>query len=212
MVKNFQFVWPKDGPKGKSGHRGFFGRLNNVITNRGPDVFLQRKGDKTPIKPDEWGNWDSYTNPNAQLIENTQQYVSRGNKRYDPHTRRYKSWAWDNDYRQQGPDGLGPGYYPHFTALEYGQMDRTLNRGHRIDPSKMGRDWNQYGPKRFRQEHDWFWQEAHRVAENRRENLPDWYDVNQNFQMHQCWPSDLNDWAVTEGLGIGRRRGRYRWP
>lgn len=164
MVKNLQFVWPKDGPKGKSGHRGFWGRFNNVVTNRGPDIFLQRKGDKNPIKPDEWGNWyaivqevlylhrlissrDGYTDSNAQLIENTRQWMSRGVQRYDPHTRRYKTWAINDDHFQQGPDGLGPGYYPHFTALEYDRMSRRLDRGHRVVPGKMGRDWNEYGPK-----------------------------------------------------------------
>jgi hypothetical protein len=57
MPQKLQFVWPKDGPKGRSGHRGFFGRLDNILTNRGPDVFLQRKGSSTPILPETWGNW-----------------------------------------------------------------------------------------------------------------------------------------------------------
>jgi len=54
---DLKFVWPKDGPKGKSGHRGFWGRLNNVVTNRGPDVFIQRKNDSRGIQPECWGNW-----------------------------------------------------------------------------------------------------------------------------------------------------------
>jgi hypothetical protein len=57
MPQKLQFVWPKDGPKGRSGHRGFFGRMNNVLTNRGPDVFLQKKGSSDPILPEHWGNW-----------------------------------------------------------------------------------------------------------------------------------------------------------
>jgi hypothetical protein len=55
--KKLQFVWPKDGPKGRSGHRGFFGRLDNILTGRGPDVFLQRGGSREAIRPDLWGNW-----------------------------------------------------------------------------------------------------------------------------------------------------------
>jgi hypothetical protein len=57
MPQKLQLVWPKDGPKGRSGHRGFFGRMNNVLTNRGPDIFLQKRGSKIPILPEEWGNW-----------------------------------------------------------------------------------------------------------------------------------------------------------
>jgi hypothetical protein len=53
---NLKFVWPKDGVKGK-GHRGFFGRLDNILTGRGPDIFLARGNSITPIKPDFWGNW-----------------------------------------------------------------------------------------------------------------------------------------------------------
>ena len=53
---DFKFIWPKDGVKGKE-HRGFFGRLNNIVTGRGPDIFLDRASSKTPIKPDLWGNW-----------------------------------------------------------------------------------------------------------------------------------------------------------
>jgi hypothetical protein len=55
--KVLQFVWPKDGSKGKSGHRGFFGGLSDIMTNRGPDMFLQRRGKRTAIRPEFWGNW-----------------------------------------------------------------------------------------------------------------------------------------------------------
>lgn len=52
--KNLQFIWPKDGPKGR-GHRGFLGRLNNVVTNKGPDIFVGKQGSR--ISPDRWQNW-----------------------------------------------------------------------------------------------------------------------------------------------------------
>lgn len=55
--KNLQFVWPKDGYKGRSGNRGFFGGLNDIMAGTGPDIFLQRKKSRTAIKPDFWGNW-----------------------------------------------------------------------------------------------------------------------------------------------------------
>ncbi|KAG9232860.1 hypothetical protein BJ875DRAFT_64920 [Amylocarpus encephaloides] len=211
MGQKLQFVWPKDGPKGKSGHRGFFGRLNNVLTNRGPDVFLQRSGSGEPIRPEEWGNWDSYHNWGSQMAENTG-LVSRGVQRYDPHTRRYKTWAAPTDHHGFGVDGYGRGCYPRFTAMEWNKMSRRLDSGKEVNPRKMGSDWTHDGPKRFRQEHDWFWQDAHRISENRREGLHPHTGPNRNLQVHQQWPQDLNEWMVGEGLGMGPYRGQYRWP
>lgn len=52
-----QFVWPKDGPEGKSGRRGFWGRLDDIRTGKGPDVFLQKQGSIKPIGVEQWGNW-----------------------------------------------------------------------------------------------------------------------------------------------------------
>jgi hypothetical protein len=54
--QRLKFVWPKDGPKGKQ-HRGFWGRLDNILTGKGPDIFLDKAGSNTSIKPDLWGNW-----------------------------------------------------------------------------------------------------------------------------------------------------------
>jgi hypothetical protein len=58
MPKHTQlkYVWPKDGPKGR-GRRGFFGRLNDILTGRGPDIFLDKESSTRPIKADHWGNW-----------------------------------------------------------------------------------------------------------------------------------------------------------
>ncbi|TVY24312.1 hypothetical protein LHYA1_G007927 [Lachnellula hyalina] len=197
MPQKLQFVWPKDGPKGRSGHRGFFGRMNNVLTNRGPDIFLQRKGSSTPISPDCWSNWDSYHQRNYHYLEEAGPYVSRGVKRYDPHSRRYKTWTiphdWEGDYSAQG-------IYPHFTASEWRRMARRLGKGHLVDPLKMGDDWHQDGPKRFRQELDEFWQEAHRIGENYRQGLPLTSVRNPNFRMHQQWPNDLQNWMIDEEL------------
>ena len=53
---NYQYVWPKDGVKGKE-PRGFFGRMNDILTGRGPDMFVDKGGSRTPIKLDEWSNW-----------------------------------------------------------------------------------------------------------------------------------------------------------
>lgn len=51
-----QFVWPREGRKGKT-PRSWWGGLMSIMTNTGPDIFITRKNDTTPIKPDHWGNW-----------------------------------------------------------------------------------------------------------------------------------------------------------
>ncbi|TVY82014.1 hypothetical protein LSUE1_G005330 [Lachnellula suecica] len=197
MPKKLQFVWPKDGPKGRSGHRGFFGRLDNILTNRGPDVFLQRKGSTTAITPDFWSNWDSFHHKDYHYQEEAGPYVSRGVQRYDPDSRRYKTWTVPHDWHGvESRDGI----YPHFTQREWKKIARQWRHGRLVDPLKMGRDWNSDGPKRFRQEHDEFWQNAHRIGENNRQGLPPMDDINPFFRMHQQWPDDVDQWMWNERL------------
>ena len=157
---------------------------------------------------------DSYTDPIAHFkeIANPFPFSSRGLERYDPYTRKYTKWHNPNDFYGHGVDGYGLGSYPHFTADEWQKMARRLAQGKRIKPGSMGSEWHHDGPKvcdilppsiavlipwqRFRQEHDWFWQESHRIAENLRQRLPPYSGINQNFLMHQRRPEDLNDWVV----------------
>jgi len=211
-AKNFQYVWPKDGPHGKSGHRGFFGRLNNVVTGRGPDIFIQRKHSKTPISPDHWQNWDSYHDFNCYRKDhsngshNPLYDSSRGFKRYDPHTRRYREWFTPHDWAGFGVDarGVGPNDsgYPRFTTNDARKMTRRLAQGRRVNPARMGDEWHHDGPRRFQQEYDYFWQEAHRRGENRRQGLPYYYDINPNFIMGQQFPADLERWVKEDLLKL----------
>lgn len=67
MGRKLQFVWPKDGPKGRNGHRGFFRGLGDILTNRGPDIFLQRQGSCTPITQDWWANWYAHKTPSSAV-------------------------------------------------------------------------------------------------------------------------------------------------
>ncbi|KAJ8057992.1 hypothetical protein OCU04_013165 [Sclerotinia nivalis] len=194
--KNLQFIWPKDGPKGRSGHRGFLGRLNNIVTNRGPDIFVGKQGSR--ISPDRWQNWDSYHDEHKHIQEITGAF-SRDFKRYDPYTRKYVEWEQAQDWNGYGVAN-NPWEYPRLTADEFAKIYRAYHRGHRIDPSKF-KDWNHAGPNRFRQEYDSFWQGAHRRGENykygwnhlRGENNP-W------MRMHQEWPTDLEDWMALRGM------------
>ena len=102
-------------------------------------------------------NRDSYHNPRAHDLEelrgeqNPFYNSSRGTKRYDPYTRKYVKWATPNDWYQTGVDGMG--IFPHghgytrFTTKEARRMNRRLREGRRVDPSRMGSEWNNMGPK-----------------------------------------------------------------
>ncbi|KAM3086245.1 hypothetical protein ACMFMG_000382 [Clarireedia jacksonii] len=205
--RKLQFVWPKDGHRGR-GHRGFFGRLNNVVTNRGPDIFIQRQGSKTAILPDVWGNWDSYHDKARHDSEEEGGgrsgrtafgTLSRGYKRYDPYSRKYVEWAKPHDWNGHGVGNI-PGEYPRFTRDEAARMKRAAAKGHRIDLAKLGKDWNHNGPNRFRQEYDEYWQHAHRLGENARQGLPRWWGPNPYLRMHQEWPDDMNYWGWLHGI------------
>ncbi|PQE20520.1 hypothetical protein CJF30_00001830 [Rutstroemia sp. NJR-2017a BBW] len=85
--------------------------------------------------------------------------------------------------------------------MSNGQSHTTgMDRGHRIDPAKMGKYWNHNGPNRFRQEYDEYWQEAHRRGENSREGLPSWFGPNPYLGMHQEWPDDMDYWGRIHGI------------
>ncbi|KAH6718216.1 hypothetical protein BKA61DRAFT_599224 [Leptodontidium sp. MPI-SDFR-AT-0119] len=198
--RNLQFVWPKDGPKGR-GHRGFWGRLDNIITGKGPDVFLQHKGSKQPITRDEWQNWDSYAFRSAHDAEELNP-VSRGFERYDPYTRKYVEWATPHDWCGVGVDGWGVGPNnagrTRFTREEKIKLNKIRQRGGKILPSEMGSDWNNEGPKRFRPEYNDFWRNAHRQCENDHLGLPLLHDPNPLMQAYQRDWWDLQNWMRRE--------------
>lgn len=150
-----QFVWPRDGKKGKA-PRSWWRGLRDIMTNTGPDIFVARKNDTTPIKPDQWGNWqasisissiiywhlprDGYDSPEAQLHErrsyNGVYSADRSNRRYDPHTRKYVLWEYDNNYEQDSHKK-----YPLFTRKEHDWLSRHPHRRMR------SKDWTVAGPK-----------------------------------------------------------------
>ncbi|KAH7311064.1 hypothetical protein BKA65DRAFT_484853 [Rhexocercosporidium sp. MPI-PUGE-AT-0058] len=43
--RNGQFVWPKDSPGGRAGPNGWFGKMSDIVTGKGPDIFVARKGE-----------------------------------------------------------------------------------------------------------------------------------------------------------------------
>ncbi|KAN0096382.1 hypothetical protein V8E51_015187 [Hyaloscypha variabilis] len=208
-MTRLQMVWPKDGPKG-SRHRGFFHGFKDILTGKGPDMFVQRYKSSAPITPERWGNWDTYHDYPTHLQEELNGAATfanspRGFKRYDPQTRKYRKWFIPEDWYGVGVNGNGVfedgDGYPKFTRSEGRKMLRRYAQGRRVDPSKMGKEWNTQGPRRFRQGHDWFWREAHRIGENRRQGLPFDDPINTNFFNHQRDPLDLPDWIRWEIFG-----------
>jgi hypothetical protein len=61
-----QFVWPREGPKGRA-RRSWWGGFIDILSNKGPDMFITRKNDNTPIKPDQWGNWQVQLNKSTNV-------------------------------------------------------------------------------------------------------------------------------------------------
>ncbi|EKD20126.1 uncharacterized protein L3040_002201 [Drepanopeziza brunnea f. sp. 'multigermtubi'] len=173
--KKLQLVWPKDGPKGR-GKRGFRGRLANIVTGKGPGIFLQRMGSTDPIPRDQWQNWDSYRSY-ADHRHEDRGSVSRGFRRYDPHTRTYVEWTTPHDWSGRGTHLCGGVGYkgdglPRFTREEGSRFNKAYHRGQRLRNEDMGDAWTHEGPKRFGPKYDEFWQSAHRQAKNIADGYP----------------------------------------
>ncbi len=77
--------------------------------------------------------------------------TSRGFKRYDPHTRRYRNWFTPHDWDGIGTNGLGVGPnglgYPRFTNGEGKKILLGYARGEPVEPYIIGKDWHHDGPK-----------------------------------------------------------------
>lgn len=81
--------------------------------------------------------------------------VGRGNKRYDPHTRRYVKWSIDQDWHgnryQPNPEPTIPWKdttYPRFTRDEWRKLIKQWRKnGGWFDTDKMGTNWTTEGPK-----------------------------------------------------------------
>ncbi|TAQ84832.1 hypothetical protein B7494_g6858 [Chlorociboria aeruginascens] len=115
--KGLQFVWPKDGRKGRD-RRGWFGRLDDIVKGKGPDIFIQRHGSR-PIRPEQWGNCID------AAMDESAGYKSRGQRRYDPVSRRYEKWSIPHDwtgYLAGGPDDIPQ--YPRFH--EDDDLDKSM--------------------------------------------------------------------------------------
>src|SRR5436305_12020778 len=86
-------IWPKD-RKYRGRSRGVFGRLHEVLTGKGPDMFVGRRGERTNIPTGKWSNWETFFNPELAELSPTIAELerARGQRRYDPEKRRYRRW------------------------------------------------------------------------------------------------------------------------
>ena len=54
--------------------------------------------------------------------------------------------------------------------------------------------------QRYEAKYDYFWQDAHRLGENRREGLSPQTGINPMFRFHQDDLQDLEPWIAVEGI------------
>ena len=112
--KKMQVVWPRDK---KQGGAHTWGRFWDVLSGKGPDMWVKRQGSIGPTKP-EWSRWDE--GPTLGPYSNLRYWDNRDHqvppwplghaaeqKQYDFNTRRYEvphfgTWSdvkWDRNGR-----------------------------------------------------------------------------------------------------------------
>jgi hypothetical protein len=125
LKSSYAFVWPKDGKRGST-----FGRVKDILQNRGPDIYLTKNADKLDYmanRParDRWAGWPEFLNPSDPKTFN-----SMNSMRYAPWVRKGmlggRSPGESYDYRTRKYD------IPHsgmWTEAVWGQMEATKNYG-----------------------------------------------------------------------------------
>lgn len=91
--KAHQWVWPRDG-KGTS--IWSWGRLKDVLTDKGPDMYLTTRGSPGPHRP-VWSNWkheDGIENLGYAYDHREDDLFHRrpSSQKYNFETRRYEPW------------------------------------------------------------------------------------------------------------------------
>lgn len=91
---------------------------------------------------------DSYADYDAHDQEERGPFYNRGYKRYDPHSRKYKTWNSPHDWYGVGVNGHGADVYPRYTQDEMRKNIRHwVRNGRPVDASQMGSEWTNFGPK-----------------------------------------------------------------
>lgn len=82
------WIWPNDRHKRRGFRRGFW----DIMTGKGPDMYVGDLGDAPPDWT-EWGRWPQYGAAEPYRYddsERTPPWARRGYQSYDPKARRYK--------------------------------------------------------------------------------------------------------------------------
>ncbi|KAL6718417.1 hypothetical protein ACLMJK_004506 [Lecanora helva] len=97
--KKLQWVWPRDEPQ-LDGHWGYWDRLKDVLTNKGPDIWVAEQHSDEPHHPTwtgwadpNWPRWTAQQN-RGYPFHNTQSFYHPARRadweKYDHRTRRYQ--------------------------------------------------------------------------------------------------------------------------
>ena len=140
---DFQFVWPRDRRPNGSKKRTKLQAFSDILWGKGPDIFVTRKHDKTPIPSDMWGNWAGYHSPEEQAMDRGFSAkgicgigsADRRYKRYDPHSRKYVEWELDQNWNIDLP------LLPRYTRKEHEWLARHPHR------KLKGKDYGRGRPK-----------------------------------------------------------------
>ncbi|MCJ1486523.1 hypothetical protein MMC06_006700 [Schaereria dolodes] len=163
-----QWVWPRD--KRQTGARTW-GRFKDVLTGKGPNIWVSHRGTKDPTRPlwSEWRDYDNLGYPNRLEKERPGRTDIKG-RSYDFKSRTYRrpqpgiwsdaKWSyWKNgghyDARYvRGSDGV---------EWSDSQLLRNPWRAHHLDPWHLNR-WGhlEFHPEVFQNNWTYPW--------------PPWYD------------------------------------
>ncbi|KAL8725907.1 MAG: hypothetical protein Q9181_006243 [Wetmoreana brouardii] len=145
-----QLVWPRD-KRQKGAH--CWRRWKDVFTNKGPNIWVQKRGNDGPHRP-QWTNWTEYNNLGYR--DDLEENVQDGLKKYDFKTRKYKIPHW-TDWSDVKWDRRGrePLYFRNIFGQPWIRGDMLLRQ------SDLEHDWDGH-PFRYNPctpHWDWFFDE-----------------------------------------------------
>ena len=130
-VSRRAFIWPKDPRPGRHYRRGAAGRWKDVLTGKGPDIFIGREWNAENPSKQIWSNWKSleaYANPFGREAEDWYDRNPKallGGKRTEPYdfkTRKYKRWSpgvWSDVAYTCLPEERQPMWYRDADRMPY---------------------------------------------------------------------------------------------
>lgn len=155
-VQHHALVWPNDGKRGK------LGRLADILTGKGPDMFLASNPNRQPDAADgpSRARWTGFPASDYQAEQIMDASSWRGNMPgtrrrqdkpfYDMQSRRYVRQPWDGMWvdKHYLPNERRPTWvscYPHFdTPVPLGDAPRFSTK---YDPRNWGQNGHSFGAR-----------------------------------------------------------------